>query len=42
MLDAPISGNVRQVEEGAASVMVGGDHAIFKQVQPILAAITPR
>ena len=42
MLDAPISGNVRQVEEGAASVMVGGDHAIFEQVQPILAAITPK
>ncbi len=42
MLDAPISGNVRQVEEGAASVMVGGDHAVFERVKPILAAITPK
>jgi len=39
MLDAPISGSPITLEQGKASVMVGGDHQAFGQVRPVLEAI---
>ncbi len=39
MLDAPISGNPLMIEKGLATIMVGGDHANFLRVQPILESI---
>src|SRR5947209_2746769 len=39
MLDAPVSGSVITLEQGNLSLMVGGDQAIFQQVEPILLAI---
>ena len=35
-LDAPVSGSVKQAQEGTLVVMVGGDAAAFKQVKTIL------
>jgi 3-hydroxyisobutyrate dehydrogenase-like beta-hydroxyacid dehydrogenase len=37
MLDAPVSGSVPQVEQGRLTIMVGGDDAAFRQVEPVLA-----
>lgn len=42
MLDAPISGSPVTVKAGQASIMVGGDAAVFEQVTPILLAIGPK
>lgn len=42
MLDVPISGNPAHVAEGTASLIVGGEQAIFEQVRPLLLAITPK
>src|SRR3990170_29123 len=42
MLDAPVSGSVSTLEQGNLSIMVGGDRAAFKRVQPILQAIGPK
>ncbi|HMQ32954.1 MAG TPA: NAD(P)-dependent oxidoreductase [Chloroflexaceae bacterium] len=42
MLDAPISGAQVTVEEGKASLMVGGDRAAFDQVRPVLEAVGPK
>jgi 3-hydroxyisobutyrate dehydrogenase-like beta-hydroxyacid dehydrogenase len=42
MLDAPVSGNVINVQEGTVSMMVGGERATFEQVLPILQDITPK
>jgi 3-hydroxyisobutyrate dehydrogenase-like beta-hydroxyacid dehydrogenase len=39
MLDAPISGNPLMVEKGLVTTMVGGDHANFIRVKPILESI---
>ncbi len=39
MLDAPISGNPLMVEKGLVTIMVGGDHANFLRVKPILESI---
>ena len=39
MLDAPLSGSPPVVEAGNASVMVGGDEAVFERVKPVLLAI---
>ena len=39
MLDAPISGNPLMIEKGLATIMVGGDHANFFRVKPILETI---
>ena len=39
MLDAPISGSPVTLAQGNASVMVGGDHAAFGRVEPVLRAI---
>ncbi|PSR55096.1 NAD(P)-dependent oxidoreductase [Adhaeribacter arboris] len=35
-LDAPVSGSVKQAEEGQLVIMVGGEENIFTQVKPIL------
>ncbi|HMH31549.1 MAG TPA: NAD(P)-dependent oxidoreductase [Puia sp.] len=34
-LDAPVSGSVKQAEEGQLVIMVGGDEAIFEKAKPI-------
>src|SRR5712691_7119523 len=41
MLDAPVSGSVVTLEEGKLSIMVGGDEATFRDVEPILRDIGP-
>ncbi|AYL98595.1 NAD(P)-dependent oxidoreductase [Mucilaginibacter celer] len=35
-LDAPVSGSVKQAEDAALVIMVGGDATAFEQVKPIL------
>jgi 3-hydroxyisobutyrate dehydrogenase-like beta-hydroxyacid dehydrogenase len=42
MLDAPVSGTSITVEQGKASLMVGGDVAAFERAKPVLEAIAPR
>ncbi len=42
MLDAPVSGTAITVEQGKASVMVGGDGDAFERVKPVLEAIAPK
>ncbi|MGZ8715586.1 MAG: NAD(P)-dependent oxidoreductase [Gaiellaceae bacterium] len=42
MLDAPVSGTSITVEQGKASIMVGGDDDAFDRVKPILEAIGPK
>ncbi len=42
MLDAPVSGTAIVVDQGKASLMVGGDEATFERVRPILEAIGPK
>jgi 3-hydroxyisobutyrate dehydrogenase-like beta-hydroxyacid dehydrogenase len=42
MLDAPVSGSVITLEEGRLSLMVGGEHAAYEQVLPILQDIGPK
>ncbi len=39
MLDAPLSGSPVTVEQGNASLMIGGDKAAFERVEPVLRAI---
>jgi 3-hydroxyisobutyrate dehydrogenase-like beta-hydroxyacid dehydrogenase len=39
MLDAPVAGGVIGAENGTLSVMVGGDRAVYDQVEPVLKAI---
>ena len=41
MLDAPLSGSPISLEQGKASVMVGGDRESFERVKPVLEAIGP-
>jgi 3-hydroxyisobutyrate dehydrogenase-like beta-hydroxyacid dehydrogenase len=41
MLDAPVSGSTVSVEQGAASIQVGGDAAALERVRPYLAAMGP-
>jgi 3-hydroxyisobutyrate dehydrogenase-like beta-hydroxyacid dehydrogenase len=41
MFDAPISGAPTTVEQGKASIMVGGDPEAFEQVKPILEDVGP-
>jgi len=41
MLDAPISGAPTTVEQGKASLMVGGDEEAFERVKPVLEDIGP-
>jgi 3-hydroxyisobutyrate dehydrogenase-like beta-hydroxyacid dehydrogenase len=42
MLDAPVSGSVVTLEEGKLTLMVGGDHDVFKKVELILLDIGPK
>jgi len=42
MVDAPVSGSVITLEEGKLTLMVGGEHDVFKKVEPILLDIGPR
>src|SRR2546430_10283793 len=41
MLDAPVSGSISTLEEGKLSIMLAGDEATFRQVEPILRDIGP-
>lgn len=41
MLDAPVSGSTITVEQGQASVAVGGDLAVLERVRPYLLAMGP-
>ena len=41
MLDAPVSGSVSTLEDGKLSIMVGGDEATLRRVEPILRDIGP-
>ena len=42
MLDAPVSGTSITVDEGKASLMVGGDEDAFERAKPVLEAIGPK
>jgi 3-hydroxyisobutyrate dehydrogenase-like beta-hydroxyacid dehydrogenase len=42
MLDAPLSGSPVTVQQGSASLMIGGDKAAFERVEPVLRAIGPK
>ncbi|MDP9148017.1 MAG: NAD(P)-dependent oxidoreductase [Acidobacteriota bacterium] len=42
MLDAPISGTTLTLNQGKASLMVGGDKAAFERVLPVLLDIGPK
>lgn len=42
MLDAPVSGSVVTLREGALSVMVGGSAEAFARARPVLEAVGPR
>jgi 3-hydroxyisobutyrate dehydrogenase len=42
MLDAPVSGTSITVDQGKASIMVGGSEEAFERVRPTLDAIGPR
>ena len=42
MLDAPVSGTAITVEQGKASIMVGGDEDAFERAKPVLEAIGPK
>ena len=42
MLDSPVSGTSITVEQGKASLMVGGSDAAFEKARPVLEAIGPR
>jgi 3-hydroxyisobutyrate dehydrogenase-like beta-hydroxyacid dehydrogenase len=42
MLDAPISGTTVTVQQGNASLMVGGDKAAFERIEPVLRVIGPK
>ncbi len=41
MLDAPVSGSTITVEQGQASIAVGGDGAVLERVRPYLLAMGP-
>jgi 3-hydroxyisobutyrate dehydrogenase len=41
MLDAPVSGSLKTLEDGKLSVMVGGDEDTFREVEPLLRSIGP-
>jgi 3-hydroxyisobutyrate dehydrogenase-like beta-hydroxyacid dehydrogenase len=42
MLDAPLSGSPVTVRDGNASLMIGGDKAIFERIEPVLECIGPK
>jgi 3-hydroxyisobutyrate dehydrogenase-like beta-hydroxyacid dehydrogenase len=39
MLDAPVSGSIPAAEDGTLVIMVGGDEAIFRAVEPLLGVL---
>jgi len=39
MLDAPVSGSVPQAEAGTLTIMVGGEEAALRQVEPLLSEL---
>ena len=39
MLDAPVAGSTSVAEAGELNIMVGGDEQIFKEFEPVLAAM---
>jgi 3-hydroxyisobutyrate dehydrogenase-like beta-hydroxyacid dehydrogenase len=39
MLDAPVSGSVPQAAAGTLTIMVGGEEATFRRVEPLLGAL---
>jgi len=41
MLDAPVSGSVKTLEEGKLSIMVGGEAESLRRIEPILRDIGP-
>ena len=41
MLDTPVSGSTVSVEQGVASIQVGGDAAVLERVRPYLLAMGP-
>ena len=42
MLDAPLSGSPVTVQQGNASLMIGGDKSTFERIEPVLRAIGPK
>jgi 3-hydroxyisobutyrate dehydrogenase-like beta-hydroxyacid dehydrogenase len=42
MLDAPLSGSPVTVEQGNASLMIGGDHSTFERLEPVLRNDRPK
>jgi len=42
MLDAPLSGSPVTVQQGNASLMIGGDKVTFEQIEPVLRVIGPK
>jgi 3-hydroxyisobutyrate dehydrogenase-like beta-hydroxyacid dehydrogenase len=42
MLDAPVSGTSITVDQGKATIMVGGDEDAFERTKPVLDAIGPK
>jgi len=42
MLDAPLSGSPVTVQQGNASLMIGGDHDAYERAKPVLLAIGPK
>lgn len=42
MLDSPVSGTAVTVDQGKASLMVGGDREAFERARPVLEAIGPK
>jgi 3-hydroxyisobutyrate dehydrogenase-like beta-hydroxyacid dehydrogenase len=42
MVDAPLSASLATLESGNASIMVGGDEAVYERLRPVLLAIGPK
>jgi 3-hydroxyisobutyrate dehydrogenase-like beta-hydroxyacid dehydrogenase len=42
MLDAPLSGSPVTVQQGNASLMIGGDKPTFERIEPVLRVIGPK
>jgi 3-hydroxyisobutyrate dehydrogenase-like beta-hydroxyacid dehydrogenase len=42
MLDCPVSGSVSTLEAGKATMMVGGDKAVYDRIHPLLLDIGPK
>jgi 3-hydroxyisobutyrate dehydrogenase-like beta-hydroxyacid dehydrogenase len=42
MVDAPLSASLATLQSGNASIMVGGDEAVYERLRPVLLAIGPK